>query len=194
VIGPIVPDLVHPGGVAERRRAAVGPQRLALQLVQDADARCTPRGAVIGEESIRDGVGAEASDQPAAVGGGAAPLDILTAYRLDVAPRLAGAGLAPAGFVDVDLGGRGGGQPVAVEAGGAGTPAVGEPNGPPRVAQSREPHQDEVGGVVAAGRLVAVLEIGLVAVGAVGDEDPLRAHQAVCVGVVDRGGGGPEPG
>jgi hypothetical protein len=72
-------------------------------------------GAAIGDEAIQGGVGAEASDQPAAVGRGAELLHILTACGLDAAPCLAAAGLAAA-----ELGVRGGGQPVAVEAGGAG--------------------------------------------------------------------------
>jgi hypothetical protein len=45
------------------------------------------------DEAIHGGVGAKASDQRAAVGGGAENRDILTACSLDVAPRLAAAGL-----------------------------------------------------------------------------------------------------
>jgi hypothetical protein len=46
------------------------------------------------DEAIHGGVGAKASDQPAAVSGGAENRDILTACSLDVAPRLAAADLA----------------------------------------------------------------------------------------------------
>ena len=46
------------------------------------------------DEAIQGGVGAEASDQPTAVGRGAETRDILAACSLDVAPRIAVADLA----------------------------------------------------------------------------------------------------
>jgi hypothetical protein len=133
---------------------------------------------VIEGEAIAGGVGAQASDPPVAVGGDVETQGILAARILDVAPRLAAAELAPAGLAELELGGRGGGQPVVVEPGRVENRAVGGQDGRHRAARAAEHEREVLGHVVGASQLAgcdllaAVLHVGLVAGVAIGDGEP----------------------
>ncbi len=172
--GHFASGLAPPGDVARRHDAAVGQRPPEPQVVADADARSAPLGGVIEGEAIAGGAGGPASDPPAAIGASGKDRGIPADRIPDVAPPHAGADLAPAGLADVESGA----QPGAVEAEGGGDQAPGGPDGRPRAARADEHHRSEVGRVIVAGQLagrdqlIAVVEVGLVAGMAGGDDEP----------------------